>query len=119
MDDWVGAKRIEWSYDDQQNFTWMALTDHTSPDFACGKNPKPPPLTAFARAGSDITVHWTNIPRHHLGPSMSVSRVIALCRLHKTDILTLFKYLGLWTGQKPTQVSFFKINGVGYDATKS
>jgi lytic cellulose monooxygenase (C1-hydroxylating) len=34
-------------------------------------------------------------------------------------VLTLFKYLGRWSpGQKPQQVSFFKVHGVGYDATK-
>lgn len=77
LDDWVGAKRIEWSYDDQQNFTWMAINDHTSQSIACGSNPKPPPLKAFARAGSDVTIQWTNVPRHHLGPSMSVSWITA------------------------------------------
>jgi len=99
LDDWVGAKRIEWSYSDNQDFTWMALNDVTSPGFTCGNNPKPPPLKAIARAGSDITIQWTNVPRHHLGPSMS--------------------YLGLWTpGQQPQTVNFFKVNAEGYNAAK-
>jgi hypothetical protein len=76
VDDWVGAKRIEWGYTDQQNFTWMAITDTQIPDFACGKDAVPPPLHAVARAGSDITVQWTNVPKHHLGPSMSVSALV-------------------------------------------
>jgi len=99
LDDWVGAKRIEWSFSDNEDFTWMALTDVTKPGFACGNDPKPPPLKAVARAGADITIQWTSVPRHHLGPSMS--------------------YLGLWQpGQSPTQVSFFKIQGEGYNTAK-
>ena len=73
MDDWVGAKRIEWSYTDQQNFTWHAINNDQIPDIACGLNPVAPPLKAYARAGADVTIQWTGIPRQHLGPSMSVS----------------------------------------------
>jgi hypothetical protein len=36
LDDWVGAKRIEWGYTDNDNFTWMALTDTSTQGFACG-----------------------------------------------------------------------------------
>jgi hypothetical protein len=72
LDDWVGAKRIEWGYTDNQNFTWMALNDPTTPGIACGNNPIAPPLKAYARAGSDVTIQWTDVPKHHYGPSMSV-----------------------------------------------
>jgi len=71
----------------------------TSQGFTCGNDPTPPPLKAYARAGADITIQWTNVPRHHLGPSMS--------------------YLGLWTpGQKPQTVDFFKVKGEGYNKAK-
>jgi len=99
LDDWVGAKRIEWSYTDNQDFTWMALNDVTAQGFTCGNNPTPPPLKAYARAGADISIQWTDVPRHHWGPSMS--------------------YLGLWTpGQNPKSVNFFKVNGEGYNTAK-
>jgi hypothetical protein len=32
----------------------------------------PPLLKAFARAGSDVTIEWTNIIRMHAGPIMTV-----------------------------------------------
>jgi hypothetical protein len=53
----------------------MAQTDTSLPGFTCGNDPQPPPLKATARAGSDIVIQWTDVPRHHLGPSMDVSLV--------------------------------------------
>jgi cellulase len=99
LDDWVGAKRIEWSFKDNEDFTWMATTNVNAPGFACGENPVAPPLTAKARAGADVTIQWTAVPVHHWGPSMS--------------------YLGEWKkGQNPSQVNFFKIEGRGYNSAK-
>jgi hypothetical protein len=54
----------------------MALTDVSTQGFACGNDPTPPPLHAVARAGADITIQWTSVPRHHWGPSMTVSSMI-------------------------------------------
>ncbi|KAF1810919.1 hypothetical protein P152DRAFT_475360 [Eremomyces bilateralis CBS 781.70] len=99
LDDYVGAMRIEWSYTDNQNFTWMALNDVESQGIACGNNPEAPPLKAVARAGADITIQWTEMVEHHWGPSMT--------------------YLGAWSpGQSPQSVDFFKINDKGYDASQ-
>jgi len=77
----------------------MALTDPQAQSIACGSDPVPPPLKAVARAGSDVVVQWTDVPKHHLGPSMN--------------------YLGAWSpGQKPTAVKFFKVEGEGYNTGK-
>jgi hypothetical protein len=39
FDSKFGAKRIEWSFDDAQGFTWAAVTNVSDPGIAC-KNPK-------------------------------------------------------------------------------
>ncbi len=72
LDDWAGAKRIEWSFLDEQNFTWHAINDAQAQSIACGASAQSPPLKAFARAGANISVQWTSVPKHHYGPSMSV-----------------------------------------------
>ena len=38
-----------------------------------GDNPHPPELKAYARAGSNVTVQWSNIIHMHSGPVISVS----------------------------------------------
>jgi hypothetical protein len=73
MDQQLGAKRIEWSFADEKNFTWMAISDVLSPSIACGADPKAPALKAKARAGADISVEWSGMIRMHNGPVMSVS----------------------------------------------
>ena len=74
----MGAKRIEWSFLDEQNFTWHAINDAQAQSIACGAGATPPPLKAFARAGANISVQWTNVPKHHYGPSMSVSPTVEI-----------------------------------------
>jgi hypothetical protein len=34
----LGAKRIEWSFKDAQDFVWGALIDVTAPNIACKPN---------------------------------------------------------------------------------
>ena len=85
----LGAKRIEWNFDDTKNTTWAAITDVNDPGLACkliqnafqnrkltgitgGVNPRPPALHAKARAGSNITVQWSGVVRLHQGPILSV-----------------------------------------------
>jgi hypothetical protein len=73
MDEQLGAKRIEWSFKDVDNFTWKAVTDVLNPAITCGTDPKPPALKAKARAGAEINVGWSGIIRMHNGPVMSAS----------------------------------------------
>jgi hypothetical protein len=35
FDDKFGAKRVEWSFDDAQGFTWAAVTNVSDPGIAC------------------------------------------------------------------------------------
>jgi hypothetical protein len=88
FDPMLKAKRIEWSFDNAQNFTWAAVTNVTDKGIACkyldsvfemchlpiegGINAQPPALKAKARAGSTVTVQWSGIIRMHQGPYMSV-----------------------------------------------
>lgn len=98
----------------------MAHTDTSLPAFACGKDAVPPPLKAYARAGSEITVQWTKVPKHHLGPEMTVCHKDKVNQFSFRDHTDSYQYLGSWTpGQAPQEVQFFKIKGEGYDASKS
>jgi hypothetical protein len=36
IDNFLGAKRIEWKFTNAFNFAWHAITDVESPGFACG-----------------------------------------------------------------------------------
>lgn len=88
----LGAKRIEWSFENHRNIPWAAVQNGSSPDVTCniftfhtdlkhpsnsragGKDPKPPALKAIARAGANVTVQWSGIVRTHYGPIITVSR---------------------------------------------
>jgi hypothetical protein len=85
----VGAKRIEWSFKDRDNFVWKAANNVLDPGITCeitnsfnrcqaneqtgGIEPQPPALKAPVRAGANVTFQWTDIVRHHDGPAISVS----------------------------------------------
>jgi len=95
------AKRIEWNFDNAQNFTWAAVTNVSDPGIACGINARPPEIQAKARAGATVTVQWSGIIKGHMGPYMS--------------------YLGAWDRQNPISVNdveYFKIDEAGYDKEK-
>jgi hypothetical protein len=77
IDEFVGAKRIEWSFKDRNNFVWQALNNVLDPSITCGIDPKAPVLKAPVRAGANVTYQWTDIVRHHDGPAISVSNSLA------------------------------------------
>jgi len=99
MDGKLGARRIEWSFQDS-GVPWAPVGSVNGPDFTCGKGAKAPALKAFARAGAKVTVQWSGIVRTHYGPTMS--------------------YLAPFDAKKNVQdLEFFKIQEMGYDpATK-
>lgn len=99
------TKNIQWQFPDQGIVIDGApylrgaapVIDVSSPDIACRKNPILPQLTAKARAGSDISFHWSTYPMDHKGPLMT--------------------YMGLMKtpDSKPQDVEFFKIDQSVYE----
>jgi hypothetical protein len=84
----ASVRRIEWTHD-VPIVPWAPITNVSDPGIACTyfcglerqvltprgqRNPKPPVLKATARAGADVTFHWTPIVRMHFGPVIAVGQ---------------------------------------------
>ena len=90
IDNFLGpVRRIEWSHD-VPIIPWAPITNVSDPGIACKclftsrqhmlkqrgqRKPRPPLLKATARAGADVTFHWTDIVRMHFGPVIAVSQI--------------------------------------------
>jgi len=97
MDGKLGAKRIEWSFQDAR-VPWGPIEKVDDPGLTCGVNAKAPVLKAVARAGAPVTITWSGIVRTHYGPVMNYLAPLP-------DL-----------NAKPQTLNFFKIAERGYDA---
>src|SRR5436190_15398694 len=70
----LGAKRIEWSFDDTKDTMWAAITDVNDPGLACKVDPNAFEIKSSpALQVASTPDHRHCVPRQELGPMLQYS----------------------------------------------